>query len=99
MHRPITLTEVPFSSFLMSDSMLVRMRAHMTRSLCSFMCAWRTCSTTGSRMHRDSAEEGTKLSDVIDDNDARPPWLHGIVFYSCVRRAGNQCMFYSNLMT
>lgn len=35
--------------------MLVRMRAHMTRSFCSCMCAWRTRSTTGNRMHRDSA--------------------------------------------
>ncbi|TNN66307.1 hypothetical protein EYF80_023443 [Liparis tanakae] len=35
-----TLTAVPFSSFLMSDSMLVRMRAHMTSLTASRQSAW-----------------------------------------------------------
>lgn len=57
----------------MSDSMLVRMRAHMTRSLCSCMCTWSTRSTTGSRTQRDSAPQtATHTRDGLFQGDIQP---------------------------
>lgn len=61
----VILTAVPFSSFLIRESMLERIWAHMTRSLCSCMWACSTRSTTGNRMHREStAQTHQRLNEV-----------------------------------